>query len=179
MATRVLVSIVAESSAQCFTTEVHVSRAYLETTNAISFTDEYMEVQYPDYKCPLYLTASINEVQVRRVLVDTGLSLNLILVNTLQDANILRRKIQGRFMEVTGFRVAAEYTIGYIQLALKVGPILSLTRFHVIDFSFSYHVLLGHPWLHKYKLVSSTYHQCVKGRLNGKPIRLLANNTPF
>jgi hypothetical protein len=179
MATRVLVSIVAESGAQCFTAEAHASRAYLETTNAISFMDEDMEVQYPDHKRPLYLTASINEVQVRRALVDTGLSLNLILVNTLQDANILRRKIQGTSMEVTGFGGAAEYTIGHIQLALKVGPILSLTRFHVIDFSVSYHVLLGHPWLHKHKLVSSTYHQCVKGRLNGKPIRLPANNTLF
>uniref|UniRef100_A0A2N9EJH5 Uncharacterized protein n=1 Tax=Fagus sylvatica TaxID=28930 RepID=A0A2N9EJH5_FAGSY len=42
-----------------------------------------------------------------------------------------------------------------------------------------YHVLLGRPWLHKHKLVSSTYHQCVKGRLNGKPIRIAANSCPF
>jgi hypothetical protein len=42
-----------------------------------------------------------------------------------------------------------------------------------------YHVLLGRPWLHKHKLVSSTYHQCVKGRLNGKPIRIAANSSPF
>uniref|UniRef100_A0A2N9H763 Integrase catalytic domain-containing protein n=1 Tax=Fagus sylvatica TaxID=28930 RepID=A0A2N9H763_FAGSY len=89
-------------------------------------------------------------------------------------ANISKRK-----MEVTGFGGVAEYTIGHIQLALKVGPILSLTRFHVIDSTVSYHVLLGFPWLHKHKLVSSTYHQRVKGRLNGKPIRLLVNNTPF
>ena len=82
-------------------------------------------------------------------------------------------------MEVTGFGGAAEYTIGHIQLALKVGPILSLTRFHVIDSAISYHVLIGRPWLHKHKLVSSTYHQCVKGRLNGKPIRLPTNNTPL
>ena len=82
-------------------------------------------------------------------------------------------------MEVTGFGGAAKYTIGHIQLALKVGPILSLTRFHVIDSAVSYHVFLGRPWLHKHKLVSSTYHQCMKGRLNGKPIRILANNTPF
>jgi hypothetical protein len=27
--------------------------------------------------------------------------------------------------------------------------------------------------------VSSTYHQCVKGRLNGKPIRIAANSSPF
>jgi hypothetical protein len=98
-------------------------------------------------------------------------------MNTL--ANISRRKIQGTPMEVIGFGGVVEYTIGHIQLALKVGPILSLTRFHVIDYAVSYHVLLGRPWLHKHKLVSSTYHQCVKGRLNGKPIMLPANNTPF
>jgi hypothetical protein len=27
--------------------------------------------------------------------------------------------------------------------------------------------------------VSSTYHQCVKGRLNGKPILIAANSCPF
>jgi hypothetical protein len=44
MATGVLISIAVESGAQCFTAEAHASRAYLETTNAISFTDENMEV---------------------------------------------------------------------------------------------------------------------------------------
>ena len=179
MATEVLVSIKVEYGAQCFTAEAHASRAYLEATNAISFTDEDMEVKYLDHKRPLYLTASINKVQVQRALVDTGSSLNLILMNKLQAANTSRRKIQGTPMEVTGFGGAAEYTIGHIQLALKVSPILSLTRFHVIDSAVSYHVLLSRPWLHKHKLVSSTYHQCVKGRLNGKPIRLPANNAPF
>ena len=82
-------------------------------------------------------------------------------------------------MEVRGFGGAAEYTKGHIQLVLKVGPIIALTRFHVIDSVVPYHVLLGKPWLHKHQLISSTYHQCVKGRLNGKPIRIAANPTPF
>ena len=43
----------------------------------------------------------------------------------------------------------------------------------------SYHVLLGRPWLHKHRLVPSTYHQCVKGRLNGRMIRIAANPSPF
>ena len=42
-----------------------------------------------------------------------------------------------------------------------------------------YHVLLGRPWLHNHQLISSTYHQCVKGGLNGKPIFIAANPTPF
>nr|POE63875.1 hypothetical protein CFP56_24707 [Quercus suber] len=66
-----------------------------------------------------------------------------------------------------------------MQLVLKMGPIVALTRFHVIDSSVSYHALLERTWLHKHKLVPSTYHQCVKGRLDGKPIRIPAIPTPF
>ena len=80
-------------------------------------------------------------------------------------------------MEIKGFGSMGEYTKGHIQLVLKVGPIVALTRFHVVDFVVPYHILLGRPWLHKHQLVSSTYHQCVKGRLNGKPIRI--DPTPF
>ena len=50
----------------------------METTNAITFTDEDMEVEHPDHCRPLYLIATINGVQVRRALVEIGASLNLI-----------------------------------------------------------------------------------------------------
>ena len=82
-------------------------------------------------------------------------------------------------MELTRFGGVTEYTMRHVQLVLRVGPIVTLTRFHVVNAEASYHVLLGRPWLHKYKLVSSTYHQCVKGRLNGKLIRIAANSSPF
>ncbi len=82
-------------------------------------------------------------------------------------------------MEIKGFVGIGEYTKGHIQLALKVGPIIALTRFHVVDSVVPYHILLGRPWLHKHQLISSTYHQCVKGRLNGKPIWIAANPTHF
>ena len=72
-----------------------------------------------------------------------------------------------------------ESTEGYVQLALKVGLIVDLTRFHVINAKVSYHVLLGRPWLHKHRLIPSTYHQCIKGRLNERPVRIPANRNPF
>jgi hypothetical protein len=178
-ATEAIMAIAADSGAHCFTAETHASRAFLETTNAITFTDEDMEVQYLDHRRPLYLSATINEVQVRRALVDTGSCINLIPLSTIQAAEISQRKIQGAPMEIKGFGGVGEYTKGHIQLVLKVGPIVSLTRFHVVDSVVPYHILLGRPWLHKHQLIPSTYHQCVKGRLNGKPIRIAANSTPF
>ena len=82
-------------------------------------------------------------------------------------------------MEVTGFDERGEYTASHIQLWLKVGPIASLAWFHVVKIEVSYHVLLGRPWLHKHRLVSSTYHHCVKGRLSNRMIRITANPSPF
>ena len=134
---------------------------------------------YPDHRRPFYLAAFINQIPIKRTLVDTGASVNLIPLGTLQAAAILERKIQGCLMEVIGFGGRCEYTAGHIQLWLKVGPIASLAQFYVVKTEVSYHVLLGRPWLHKHRLVPSTYHQCVKGRLNGRMICIAANPSPF
>ena len=77
-ATEALITIVAESGATCFTAEAHASRTFLEVTNAITFTNEDIEVQHPDHRRPLYMSTVVKDVQVRRTLVDTGSCLNLI-----------------------------------------------------------------------------------------------------
>ena len=82
-------------------------------------------------------------------------------------------------MEIIRFGGLAKSTEGYVQLALRVGPIVALIRFYVINLKVSYHVLLGCPWLYKHRLIPSTYHQCVKGRLNGRPVKSPANHKPF
>ena len=107
----------------------------------------------------------INEVQVRCALIDNGSCINLIPLSTIQVAKISQKKIQGAPIEIKGFGGVGEYTKGHIQLVLKVGPIVALTWFHVVDSVVPYHILLGRPWLRKHQLIPSTYHQCVKGRL--------------
>ena len=104
-----------------------------------------MKVGYPDHRRPLYIVASINQIPIKRALVDIGASINLIPLNTLQAIGISERKIQGCPMEVTGFGKNGEYTASHVQLWLKVGPITSLARFHVVKTEVSYHVFLGRP----------------------------------
>ena len=62
-----------------------------------------MKVGYPDHRRPLYLVASINQIPIKRALVDIGASVNLIPLNTLQATGISERKIQGCPMELTRF----------------------------------------------------------------------------
>ena len=90
-----------------------------------------MEVEHPDHYRPLYLMAIINGVQIKRALVDTGASLNLIALSTMEAVELASRKILGAPIEITEFEELTESTEGYVQLALRVGPIVALTRFHV------------------------------------------------
>ena len=114
VATESLISIAIDSGIECFTAESHASRAYLETTNAITFTDEDMEVEHLDHRRPIYLMAITNGVQVRRTLIDIGASLNLIALSTLQAIGLTSKRIQGAPMEITGFEGSAESTEGYV-----------------------------------------------------------------
>ena len=75
----------------------------METTNAITFTDEDMEVEHPDHRRPLYLMATINGVQVRRALVEIRASLNLIALSTLKAVGLTGRRILGAPIEITRF----------------------------------------------------------------------------
>lgn len=60
-----------------------VDKAFLQDTNEITFSGEDMEVGYSDHKRPLYLAVSINQIPIKRSLVDTGAMVNLIPLNTI------------------------------------------------------------------------------------------------
>ena len=62
---------------------------------------------------------------------------------------------------------------------LEVGHIKPFTKFQVIDGKPSYHILLGHPWIHLHHNVPSTWHQCVKSSFRGKDIEVLVITAPF
>ena len=47
-----------------------------------------MEVGYLDHRRPFYLVTSINQILIKRALVDIGASVNLIPLSTLQVARI-------------------------------------------------------------------------------------------
>ena len=107
-------SIASGAVVECLLEKILDDRAFLQELIKITFSNEDMEVGYLDHRRPLYLAASINQIPIKRVLVDTGSSVNLIPLSTLQAARISERKIQGCLMEVTGFGGRGEYTAGHI-----------------------------------------------------------------
>ena len=73
---------------ECLAAEIRADKAFLQDTNEITFSDEDMEVGYLDHRRTLYLVASINQIPIKRALVDTGTSVNLIPLSILQAAGL-------------------------------------------------------------------------------------------
>ncbi|CAL2247373.1 unnamed protein product [Prunus armeniaca] len=152
-----LMNISAKPNPHYFTTQPQ--RSFLENDNAIVFTDEDMEVPYPDHKRPFYLEGQINDVFIRRALVDTGSSVNILPLFVLMAASIPLSKV--------------------VQSQTGINGLGNKSEFYVVDVDVAYHALLGMPWLNKHKLVVSTYHQCVKERIGLRPLRIPGNQALF
>ena len=114
IATEALVSIASGAGVECLSAEMPEDRALLQESTEITFSSKDMEVGHLDHKRPLYLATSINQIPIKRALVDTCAFVNLISLSTLQAAGISKIKIQGCLMEVTGFSERGEYIAGHI-----------------------------------------------------------------
>ena len=114
IATEALVSIASRAGVECLSAEMPENRALLQESTEITFSSEDMEVGHLDHQRPLYLVAFINQIPIKRALVDISASVNLIPLSTLQAAGISEKKIQGCLMEVMGFGGRGEYTVGHI-----------------------------------------------------------------
>ena len=92
-----------DAGIEYFAAETHASRAFLETTNIITFMDKDMEVEYIEHRRLLYLTSTINGVQIRRAPIDTRASFNLISLSTSEVADMFGKRIIGTPVKIMGF----------------------------------------------------------------------------
>ena len=128
---------------------------------------------------PLYVEAKVNELGVKRALVDNGASVNLMPKSVFTALPRGQERLTLHEVTLSGFASNKSKTIGHIVVDLKVGPLRSPTRFHVIEEDTSYHLLLGRPWIHAHNCIPSTLHQCLKANQRGKTIHVSATRAPF
>lgn len=78
IATEALVSNASRAGVECLAAKIRANKAFLQDINEIIISDEDMEVGYSNHRRSLYLAASIKQFPIKRALVDTGASVNLI-----------------------------------------------------------------------------------------------------
>ncbi|KAB2626325.1 aspartic proteinase CDR1-like [Pyrus ussuriensis x Pyrus communis] len=118
------------SKGQLFNQEIMVVTLYSlsdmeadANNNAIIFTNEDMEIAFPNHRRPLYLEGQINDVFIRQALVDIGSSVNSLPLAVLTEVGIPTSKVVRSKISINWFRNSSEETIGYIEIDLKISPI--------------------------------------------------------
>lgn len=97
---------------------------------------------------------------VRRILIDGGSSVNIVLLVTLDKLNILDSNIVWRSLVLVGLCGGTKNTIREIKLPMYIEGVNSIQ--HYGDSLSWYNIILGMPLIHDMKFVLSTYYQCLK-----------------
>lgn len=129
--------------------------------NNISLEELYMAL-HKSVKCQDNLKS--------RVLLDTCSSLNAMPKNTLGKSNNVRTYMKSSTLVVKAFDSLKKMVIEEVNLPISVGPHTFMVTFQVMDISPSYSFLIGRPWIHAIRVVTSTLHQRLKFITNDKLI---------
>ncbi|KAG7557013.1 Retrotransposon gag domain [Arabidopsis suecica] len=133
-----------------------------EQTPSISFDNSDTQGLTGPHDDALVITLDVANFEVTRCLVDTGSSVDLIFLSTLQRMGISKPDIIGPPAPLVAFTSDTSMSLGNIKLPVLAAGVPKIVEFIVFDRPAAYNIILGTPWIYQMKAIPSTYHQCVK-----------------
>ena len=110
----------------------------------------------------LVISLPVRNCLIRRILIDNGSAVNIIMLETLQQMGLTEVDMVKKSTVLVGFSGETKRTMGEISLPTYAQGMNSLQKFLVINCQSTYNIILGRPWIHDLEAVPSTYHQVVK-----------------
>ncbi|KAG7583672.1 Ribonuclease H-like superfamily [Arabidopsis suecica] len=133
-----------------------------EQTPSISFDNSDSQGLTGPHDDALVITLDVANFEVTRCLIDTGSSVDLIFLSTLQRMGISKADIIGPPAPLVAFTSDTSMSLGNIKLPVLAAGVPKIVKFIVFDRPAAYNIILGTPWIYQMKAIPSTYHQCVK-----------------
>ncbi|XP_070008377.1 uncharacterized protein LOC142165093 [Nicotiana tabacum] len=98
---------------------------------------------------------------MKRVLIDPGSSVNIILLRVLNEMQT-EDKLVPKAHTLSGFDNSSVVTKGEVVLTTFAEGVVKDTKFQVVEMDMAYNMILGRPWIHEMDDVPSTLHQVIK-----------------
>ncbi|XP_065004141.1 uncharacterized protein LOC135636380 [Musa acuminata AAA Group] len=124
------------------------------------------EVKRSHYDDALVISIRIANAQVKRVMVDTGSSTDVLCLNTFKKLGLTNEDFTPMNSALTGFIGDSISPLETTTLPVTIGEepraktIMAIIM--VVDLRSTYNIILGRPTLNKLKAVVSTYHRAIK-----------------
>ncbi|XP_026434795.1 uncharacterized protein LOC113332473 [Papaver somniferum] len=110
---------------------------------------------------PLVITLLIEEWGVRRILVDSGSSVEVLFYDTFKRMELSDDILIPSTYRIYGFNGMVTIPKGEVTLRVSYGGgyLDTLNTFYVVDVASTYEYIIGRPWIAGIKGVASAYHQ--------------------
>nr|XP_009383411.1 PREDICTED: uncharacterized protein LOC103971180 [Musa acuminata subsp. malaccensis] len=124
------------------------------------------EVERSHHDDALVISVQIANAQVKRVMVDTGSSADVLYFDAFGRLGLTQENLTPVTSALTGFTVDSISLLKTTMLPITLGeePRMKtiMTTFMVVDLPSAYNVILGRPTLNRIQAVVSTYHRTIK-----------------
>ena len=128
----------------------------------IAFSDKDLPINGTNHNEALNITVDIGENRVPMVLIDNGSALNVCTLKTTIYLGINHSEFLPSNQFVRAYDDTKREVHGVVVLNISIGPMVQKVHFQVMDITASFNMLLGRPWLHETKAISSSLHQKVR-----------------
>ena len=128
----------------------------------LGFSDEDMVGIIQPHEDALVVTLRIGGYNVRRVMVDQGSIVDVMYLDLYKGLGLKPEDLTTYNSPLVGFEGRLVTPKGLIRLPVQAGTDVVEVDFIVVDVFSPYSAIMGRPWLHTLKAVSSTLHQKVK-----------------
>ncbi|XP_074328326.1 uncharacterized protein LOC141666231 [Apium graveolens] len=142
------------------------SKIFKGESSDITFRERESRCVYHPHNDALVITMLIGTMNVHRIFLDNGSSMNILYYTTYKKLGFPDSNMNFEDTHVYGFTGEVVRVIGSIRLPVILGKgtpsVSQMIEFKVLDQDFVHNVLVGRPWLQAFRVITSIHHLMIK-----------------